>query len=287
MLWVNDPQLAASMVAAWSPVHDALGEAIDDEVHQRAKVVEAGLAAAKLTTGDVTTPLATAVRALRMLNSASNDAKHCHDTEAASNGKPSRRLQPQHSDASTTDGTDHGGTSMEEAVDAVNIKLQAVYTDQDELKMHTASIAAKLDQAVADLASSSYSTQQLLLQQQRLEATIAQQLAAIQSAQHQGDTKLSEHRQEVTSEHSSMQQRQQQLAHNHAASALDQRERGARIAELQLEAVKLRSGLEHVHSELCEQHQGLCFAVEPPRHRGRTQGRAEPPLCRGNGQVRR
>mmetsp|Transcript_125154 Transcript_125154/g.249870 ORF Transcript_125154/g.249870 Transcript_125154/m.249870 type:complete len:359 (+) Transcript_125154:38-1114(+) len=77
MLWVNSPEQAAELLKAWCPHgHAAEAHAGDDEVRQRAAVVEAGLATAKVLTGKVTTPLSTAVRALRQLNAAVADSKH-------------------------------------------------------------------------------------------------------------------------------------------------------------------------------------------------------------------
>ena len=85
MLWVNDRSLADSLIAARGASQGAsLYEGFADEVSQRAKVVEAGLATAQLLTGDATTPLASAVRALRQLNAAANAAKHAQRPQAFS-----------------------------------------------------------------------------------------------------------------------------------------------------------------------------------------------------------
>jgi len=71
MLWVNNGALAAQLVALWQPTEGSSQqsgpmEQVDD-VWQRATVVEAGLATAQLLTGDPSTPLFTAIRALRAL----------------------------------------------------------------------------------------------------------------------------------------------------------------------------------------------------------------------------
>ena len=76
MCWVNDPALAADLLAKWSPAGAVAGESIDQEVEQRGAVIVAGLQTAKLLTGSCSTPLAVAIRSLRALNAAVNEAKH-------------------------------------------------------------------------------------------------------------------------------------------------------------------------------------------------------------------
>ena len=88
MLWIDEEAMAHSFLAQWGPVHAEMHAASTDEISQRAAVVEAGLRAQTMLTGDVTTPLATAVRALRQLNSAVVYAKHqsLYGTRPASKG---------------------------------------------------------------------------------------------------------------------------------------------------------------------------------------------------------
>jgi len=74
MLWVNDGELAQQLLASWAPT--ATVNELPDEFTQRAAVVEAGLRMQSMLTGDVCTPLATAIRAFRQLNAAAVAAKH-------------------------------------------------------------------------------------------------------------------------------------------------------------------------------------------------------------------
>ena len=77
MAWVNDAALAEKWLAQWAPAQSTVeGTGLDDATVQRGKVIEAGLHVAHMTTGAATTPLASAIKALRLLNAAVNAAKH-------------------------------------------------------------------------------------------------------------------------------------------------------------------------------------------------------------------
>jgi len=85
MLWINDAAMAQTFLAQWGPVHSMQCEA--DEFSQRAAVVESGLRLQTMMTGDVCTPLSTAIRALRTLNKAVADAKHSDGEQLRLDGK--------------------------------------------------------------------------------------------------------------------------------------------------------------------------------------------------------
>eukprot|EP00419_Tripos_fusus_P056704 CAMPEP_0172927578 /NCGR_PEP_ID=MMETSP1075-20121228/217536_1 /TAXON_ID=2916 /ORGANISM="Ceratium fusus, Strain PA161109" /LENGTH=466 /DNA_ID=CAMNT_0013788837 /DNA_START=63 /DNA_END=1463 /DNA_ORIENTATION=+ len=92
MAWINDAALAEQWLAQWAPVQSAVeGTGLDDATAQRGKVIEAGLHVAQMTTGAASTPLASAIRALRMLNASVNEAKHREAEDSSEHGAHSRK----------------------------------------------------------------------------------------------------------------------------------------------------------------------------------------------------